>query len=129
LKEGVIEEKEKQIMFELMEKYNMGGHQPARDDDNQSRTSSDILFGAKGSSKKREAADKDDTKSTRTSKSGRFEAKYKVGDRTTSGSIIKEVREEYWKFVRKDQKGNSYFECTQCSKQMRNDNRRTHVCV
>jgi hypothetical protein len=112
LKEGVIEEKEKQIMFELMEKYNVRGHQPARDDDNQSRTSSDILFGEKGSSnKKREvkkASKEDDAmsvysgKTNRTSKSGRFEAKYKVGDRTTSGAIIKEVREEDWKFVRKD---------------------------
>jgi hypothetical protein len=52
LKEGVIEEKEKQIMFELMEKYNMGGQQPARDDYKQSRTSSDILFGEKGNRKR-----------------------------------------------------------------------------
>ena len=106
---------------------------------NKSRTSSDMLFGEKDSSnKKREvkkASKEDDAvsvysgKTNKTSKSGRFEAKYKVGDRTTSGSIIKKVREEDWKFVRKDQKGNSYFECVQCSKQMRNDNRRTHVCV
>jgi hypothetical protein len=44
-------------MLELMEKYNMGGHQPARDDDNRSRTSSAILFGEinAGSNKKRES--------------------------------------------------------------------------
>jgi hypothetical protein len=28
LNQGVIEEKEKQLMLELMEKYNIGGHQP-----------------------------------------------------------------------------------------------------
>jgi hypothetical protein len=77
LKEGVIEEKEKQIMFELMEKYNVGGHQPARDDDNRSRTSSDILFGEKVSNKRREAkaADKDDRMSVvsgKTSKSKNY---------------------------------------------------------
>ena len=32
-----------------MDKYNLGGQQPARDDDNQNRTSSVILFGKKGS--------------------------------------------------------------------------------
>ena len=81
---------------------------------NQSRTSSVVLFGEKvgsnNGSKKREtkAIDKDDMRSehsektNKTSKSGRFEAKYKVGDRTTSGAMIKEVREEDWKFVRKD---------------------------
>jgi hypothetical protein len=32
------------------------------------------------------------------SSSGRFEAKYKVGDKTTSGALVKEVVEEDWQF-------------------------------
>jgi hypothetical protein len=57
--------------------------------------------GSNNNSKEDDAksADKDDMRSehsgktNKTSKSGRFEAKYKTGDKTTSGAIIKEVRE------------------------------------
>ena len=33
------------------------------------------------------------------STNGRFEGKYKVGDKAADGSIIKEVREEEWKLL------------------------------
>ena len=64
---------------------------------NQSRNSS-VVFeenaSSDGRSKKRytKAADKDDMKSVqsgKTSKSGRFEAKYKVGDKTGNGTLVK----------------------------------------
>jgi hypothetical protein len=136
-----LEEKEKQIMLDLMAKYDVRGHQSAA----QSRAKSvNMLFGDKNksvagsSSKKREmkAAGKDDMmsvhseKTNRTLKSGRFEAKYKVGDKTASGAIIKKVREEDWQLVEKDKKGNSYYTCLKCSSAaiLRKDNRKTHTC-
>jgi len=42
---------------------------------------------------------------------GRFEGKYKVGDKTTSGTIIKVVVETDWNFIEKDKKGNSIYLC------------------
>ena len=48
------------------------------------------------------------------STNGRFEAKYQVGDKTASGAIIKEIREEDWQLVEKDKKGNSYYKCLKC---------------
>ena len=69
-------------------------------------------------------------KTNRTSKSGRFEAKYKVGDKTVSGAIIKEVREEDWEFINKDRKGNSYYKCLKCdhAPKRRKDGRNKHSC-
>jgi hypothetical protein len=48
------------------------------------------------------------------STNGRFEAKYTIGDRTTSGARIKRVIELDWKFLEKDKKGNSYYQCLKC---------------
>jgi hypothetical protein len=45
---------------------------------------------------------------------GRFEAKYKVGDKTASGAIIKDVTEKDWLFVERDTNGNSYYKCLKC---------------
>jgi len=60
---------------------------------------------------------------------GRFEPKYKVGDKTASGAIIKEVNEEEWKLVSKDKKGNKSYQCLKCSKQpIRGDHRSVHGC-
>ncbi len=61
---------------------------------------------------------------------GRYEAKYKVGDKSVSGAIIKEVKEEDWKFVEKDKKGNNYFKCLKCPNAARvlKSNRKTHGC-
>jgi hypothetical protein len=109
---------------------------------NQSRTSSVVLFGEKVGSnngnKKREtkATDKDDMRSehsgktNKTSKSGRFEAKYKVGDITSNGATIKEVKEEDWKFVERDKKGNGYYKCLKCQNEKRvlKSNRKIHAC-
>ena len=100
-----------------------------------------MLFGENvdgGNNKKRDAkaADKEDNASVRsgktnkTSKSGRFEAKYKVGDKTASGAIIKEVGEEDWQFFEKDKKGNCYYKCLVClnAVKVRKDHRKTHNC-
>ena len=109
---------------------------------NPNRTSSiTVLLGENAgsdSSKKRyaKAADKDDMRSehsgktNQTSKSGRFEAKYKVGDNTASGAIIKEVREEDWQLIEKDKKGNCYYKCSGCVNaiKVRKDHRKTHTC-
>ena len=61
---------------------------------------------------------------------GRFEGKYKVGDKTASGAIIKEIKEEEWKEVAKDQKGNRYFKCLNCLKAPRvlKSDRKKHSC-
>ena len=48
------------------------------------------------------------------STAGRFEAKYKVGDKTGSGALVKEVIETDWKFINKDKKGNSSYLCVKC---------------
>jgi hypothetical protein len=64
------------------------------------------------------------------STNGRFEAKYKVGDRTASRSIIKEIREENWQQVDKDKKGNAYYKCLKCNHapKTRKDDRKKHCC-
>jgi hypothetical protein len=64
------------------------------------------------------------------STNGRFEGKYKVGDKAADGSIIKEVIEEQWEFVEKDKKGNSYYKCVECSNasRVRKENRKKHAC-
>lgn len=64
------------------------------------------------------------------STTGRFEAKYKIGDRAADGSIIKEVMEGEWEFVEKDKKGNSYYKCLKCSNalRVRKENRKKHAC-
>jgi hypothetical protein len=61
---------------------------------------------------------------------GRFEGKYKVGDKTASGALIKEVIESDWKFTEKDKKGNSYYKCLKCdhAPKARKDHRKTHSC-
>jgi len=61
---------------------------------------------------------------------GRFEGKYKVGDKTSSGALIKEVIESDWKFIEKDKKGNSYYKCLKCSNaiRVRKEHRKTHNC-
>ncbi len=111
-----------------------------------SRTSTDILFGKNGSNKKSDAKaagkqlDKLEQQSVRSgdtinnsisrSTNGRFEAKYKVGDKTASGAIIKEIREEDWQLVEKDKKGNGYYKCLKCSRapKTRKDDRKKHCC-
>lgn len=62
---------------------------------------------------------------------GRFEGKYKIGDKTVAGNLIKEVNKDDWEFVRKDNKGNSYYKCKKkgCNKaSVRKDARRIHSC-
>ena len=61
---------------------------------------------------------------------GKFEGMYKVGDKTASGAIIKEVREEDWQLVEKDKKGNSYYKCLMChnAAKVLKSNRKTHSC-
>jgi hypothetical protein len=62
-------------------------------------------------------------------RSGRFEAKYKVGEKTTSGVIIKEIREQDWEFGERDKKGNSYYKCLRCSKlRVLKSDRKKHSC-
>jgi hypothetical protein len=80
-------------------------------------------------SKKRD--DKFEIKSlTNRTNGGRFEAKYKVGDRAASGVIIKEVIDKEWQFVEKDKKGNSYYKCLKCTKAPRvtKHHRKMHGC-
>jgi hypothetical protein len=61
---------------------------------------------------------------------GRFEGKYKIGDKAADGSIIKEVREEDWVFVERDNKWNSYYKCLHCIKaaRVRKGDRKKHLC-
>jgi hypothetical protein len=70
-----------------------------------------------------------DTEINRTIK-GRFEAKYKIGDKTSSGNLIKEVSEEDWKFIEKDKYSNSYYKCVRCTKACRvlKGDRKKHSC-
>jgi len=94
----------------------------------------------KAGDKEQEKQDKMDKESVRSGESnnskvsrstnGRFEGKYKVGDKSISGAIIKEVKEEDWKFVEKDKKGNNYYKCLQCPNATRvlKSNRKTHGC-
>ena len=64
------------------------------------------------------------------STTGRFEGKYKVGDKTMSGAIIKEVNEDDWQQVVKDKKGNTYYKCLHCDKASRvmKSDRKLHGC-
>ena len=64
------------------------------------------------------------------STNGRFEAKYKVGDKAANGSLIKEIKEEDWKFVARDNKGNSYYKCLKCVQALRvlKSDRKKHSC-
>jgi hypothetical protein len=48
------------------------------------------------------------------STNGRFEGKYKVGDKTVGGAVIKEIKEEDWELIKKDQKGNKLYSCLKC---------------
>ena len=76
----------------------------------------------------KESVKSGDSKISR-STAGRFEGKYKVGDKTTGGAIVKEVVETDWKFTEKDKKGNGYYVCLKCQKKdVRNDNRKYHHC-
>ncbi len=61
---------------------------------------------------------------------GRFEAKYKVGDRAADGSLIRQVKEEEWEFVEKDKKSNYYYKCLKCPNalKVRAENRKKHSC-
>lgn len=62
---------------------------------------------------------------------GRFEVKYKVGDKAADGSIIKKVIEEDWKLLNeKDKKGNSYYKCLNCTRAVRvlKSDRKKHAC-
>lgn len=46
---------------------------------------------------------------------GRFKQKYKTGERTANGHIIKQVIEDDWKLLQeKDKNGNSYYLCLKC---------------
>jgi hypothetical protein len=107
---------------------------PQLSENNQSRSDSVILFGEK-------AGDKLEKRSQRSggsnfskvsrSTNGRFEGKYKVGDKAADGSIIKEVKEDEWELQpEKDKKGNSYFKCIRCTKALRvlKSDRKKHSC-
>jgi len=64
------------------------------------------------------------------STAGRFEGKYKVGDKTASGALIKEVIESDWEFTGTDKKYNKLYMCKLCNKkEVRTDNRRVHKCA
>jgi hypothetical protein len=52
------------------------------------------------------------------SSSGRFEAKYKVGEKTAGGAIIREVIEGNLQLIEKDKKGNKIYKCLKCNKQL-----------
>ena len=63
------------------------------------------------------------------STNGRFEGKYKVGDKTASGAFIKEVVETDWNFIEKDKKGNKFYQCLKCEKkEVRGHHRSVHSC-
>jgi len=64
------------------------------------------------------------------STNGRFEGKYKVGDKTASGALIKKIVESDWEFVEKDKKGNAYYKCLKCEHALktRKDDRKKHGC-
>jgi len=64
------------------------------------------------------------------STNGRFEGKYKVGDKAADGSLIREVIEVDWQLVEKDKKGNGYYKCLHCSKAPRvlKSDRKKHSC-
>jgi hypothetical protein len=91
-------------------------------DDNASESSVEIHRPAQ---KKREQKQQDKLKRMEVSKenqvskvsrstTGRFEGKYKVGDKTPSGVIVKEIKEEQWQFLTKDKKGNNFYRCLTC---------------
>lgn len=81
-------------------------------------------------SKSQKRDDKMESKSlTNRTSDGRFEAKYGIGDKTTSRAIIKEVREEDWEFQERDKKGNSYYKCLRCFKsRILKSDRKKHAC-
>ena len=64
------------------------------------------------------------------STNGRFEGKYKVGDKTASGVLVKEVIENDWEFIGKDKKGNRYYKCLKCDRapKTRKEHRKIHSC-
>ena len=64
------------------------------------------------------------------STNGRFEAKYKAGDRTTSGVIIKEITESQWCLIDRDKKGNIVYRCLNCTKapKVMKSDRKKHSC-
>jgi hypothetical protein len=146
LREGAVEDLEKQHYLALHAKFGGGvaaeGQREQQDDasDNASEASS---VGIHRPQKKREQKVHDKEQENQSVKSGesqhskisrsttgRFEAKYKVGDRTAGGAIIKEVIESDWEFLEKDKKGNKYYKCLHCeraSRVMKSD-RRTHNC-
>ena len=65
------------------------------------------------------------------STNGRFEGKYKIGDKAANGSVIKEIKEDDWELLsEKDKKGNSYFKCLHCTKAPRvlKSDRKKHSC-
>jgi hypothetical protein len=64
------------------------------------------------------------------SDNGRFEAKYKVGDKAADKSLIREVFEEEWQFIERDKHSNCYFKCLKCSKAARvlKGDRKKHSC-
>ena len=60
---------------------------------------------------------------------GRFKQKYKAGEKNLAGCILKDVNENDWKEVKKDEKGNRYYKCLKCNKEgTRKDNRNKHKC-
>jgi hypothetical protein len=149
LREGVLEEKEKQHYLALHAKF--GGKVAAaprdqlffgpgfgdgggENEDNEQEHEHDA------NANNRQQQDKLEQQSARSGESqhskisrstiGRFEGKYKVGDRTAGGAVIKEVREEDWEFVEKDKKGNSYYKCIKClnAARIRKEHRKTHTC-
>jgi len=57
-------------------------------------------------------------------------SKYSVGDRSSSGAIIKEVIELEWSCSGKNMQRISIYTCLLCDKQgVRSDHRRTHACI
>jgi hypothetical protein len=64
------------------------------------------------------------------STSGRFEAKYKVGEKTANGVRVREVIEIDWEEVNRDKKGNTYYKCLKCftASKVRKDDRKKHSC-
>ena len=144
LNPGVLKEKEIGEAKAVLEKHGLFKTRES----NQSRTSSVILFGQQDNSSVKKIAskaagkqhDKLEQQSVRSggtinsvisrSTNGRFEAKYKVGDKTASGAIIKEIREEDWYLIEKDKKGNSYYKCLKCNHALktRKDDRKKHCC-
>jgi len=111
-----------------MAKYNLGGAVIG-----DRRTSSVILFGDGSKEKKRNVKSKgkqggsviSGVMSVASSKLGSI-----VGSRLSSGAVIKEVKETSWELTETDEKRNKYYKCKLCKKnRVRQDNRRTHVCV